>query len=139
MVNRVLDTSVIAKWFLKESGSEAADRHLDELNDGHCRVTVPSLMFYELAAVFWEQRKNGLGDTEAMSLWGGLHALPLTVVGWEQLLPRALGLAHRAHVSPCDACFVLLARDLGCDLVTADRALYDAAHETCPWVRLLER
>jgi predicted nucleic acid-binding protein len=137
VITRVLDTSVVAKWFLREQGSEEADRLLDELTDGYAHVVVPSLLFYELAAVFWEQRRHGLGDTEAMSLWGGLHALPLTVVEWDQLLPRALGLAHRADISPCDACFVLLARDLGCDLVTADHDLHEAVHEDCPWVRLL--
>lgn len=52
-------------------------------------------------------------------------------------LPRALGLAFRSNVSPCDATFVLLARDLGCDLVTADRELYETIHESCSWVRML--
>lgn len=137
MITRVLDTSVVAKWFLKETGSDQADHYLDELTDGYTRVTVPSLLFYELAAVFWEQRKHGLGDTEASSLWAGLRALPLTVVGWEQLLPRALGLAFRSGISPCDATFVLLARDVGCDLITADRELYHAIHERCGWVRML--
>lgn len=128
---------MVAKWFLEETGSNKADRYLDELTDGYSHVNVPSLMFYELAAVFWEQRKHGLGDTEASSLWAGLYALPLTVVSWEQLLPRALGLAFRSNVSPCDATFVLLARDLGCDLVTADRELYETIHESCSWVRML--
>ena len=137
MVTRVLDTSVVAKWFLKEAGSDEADRHLDELTDGYIRIVVPSLMYYELAAVFWQQRENGLGDTEARSLWAGLRALPLTVVSWEQLLPRALGLAFRSGVSPCDATFVLLARDVAADLITADRQLYENIHERCSWVKML--
>ena len=137
MITRVLDTSVVAKWFLKETGSDKADRYLDELTDGYSHVMVPSLLYYELAAVFWEQRKHGLGDTEASSLWAGLHALPLTVVSWEQLLPRALGLAFHSSVSPYDATFVLLARDAGCDLITADRELYEAIQESCSWVRML--
>jgi len=136
-VTRVLDTSVVAKWFLKEKGSDLADRYLDELTDGHSHVVVPSLLFYELAAVFWEQRRHGLGDTEARSLWAGLRALPLTVTGWEQLMPRALGLAFRSNVSPSDATFVLLARDVGCDLITADQDLYDSIHERCSWVRMI--
>ena len=137
MVTRVLDTSVVAKWFLKETGCEKADRYLDELTDGYSHVVVPSLLFYELAAVFWEQREHGLGDTEASSLWAGLRALPLAVVGWEQLLPQALALAFRGGISPSDATFVLLARDVGCDLITADRELYDAIHQRCSWVRML--
>jgi predicted nucleic acid-binding protein len=137
MITRVLDTSVVAKWFLKEKGSEAADRYLDELTDGYSHVVVPSLLFYELATVFWEQRGHGLGDAEAKSMWAGLRTLPLTVVDWEELLPRALGVAYRQELSPCDAIFVLLARDLGCDLVTADCELYESIHERCDWVRLL--
>lgn len=137
MITRVLDTGVVAKWFLEQTGNDAADRYLDELTDGYSRVVVPSLLFYELATIFWEQRKHGLGDTEAQSMWAGLGVLPLTVVPWDQLLPRALRTAHRSGVSPGDAAFVLLAGDLGCDLITADRELYDEVHERCPWVRLL--
>jgi len=137
VLTRVLDTSVVAKWFLKGDGSDNADRYLDELADGFCHIVVPSLMFYELAGVFWEQRRHGLGDTEAMSLWAGLRALPLTVVSWEELLPRALGMGFRHGVSASDAAFVLLARDLGCELITADRDLYDGVHDSCSWVKLL--
>lgn len=137
MVTRVLDTSVVAKWFLKEDGSDRADRYLDELTDGFAHIVVPSLLFYELAGVFWQQRQHGLGDTEAMSLWAGLRALPLTVVSWEELLPRALGMGFRHGVSACDATFVLLARDLGCELITADKELYEAVHPRCSWVKML--
>lgn len=137
MITRVLDTSVVAKWFLEDAASGAADRYLDELTDGHSRVVVPSLMFYELATIFWEQRRHGLGDTEARSLWAGLGVLPLTVVPWDRLLPRALGMAYRSGLSPCDAIFVLLASDLGCDLITADAELYGAVHDRFRWVRLL--
>ena len=137
MMTRVLDTSVIAKWFLRETGSKRADRYLNELADGMSRVAVPSSMFYELADVFGAHRAHGLGDTEAMSLWAALRALPLTVVSWEDLLPRALVFGFRHGISPSDAAFVLLARDLGCDLITADRTLVAAIHGTCPWVKML--
>jgi predicted nucleic acid-binding protein len=137
VVTRVLDTSVVAKWFLQEAGSDKADRYLDELTDGYSRVVVPSLLYYELAAVFWEQREHGLGDTEARSLWAGLRALPITVVSWDKLLPGALGLAFRSGVSPCDATFVLLARDVAADLITADLELYEKIHERCAWVKML--
>ena len=128
---------MVAKWFLHEPGSDKADRYLDELTDGYSRVVVPSLLYYELASVFWEQRDHGLGGTEARSLWAGLRTLPLTVVSWEQLMPRALGLAFRASISPSDATFVLLARDVAADLVTADRELYEKIHKRCSWVRIL--
>ncbi len=137
MVTRVLDTSVVVKWFLKEEGSDRADRYLDELTDGFCHIVVPSLLLYELASVFWEQRRHGLGDTEAMSLWAALRALPLTVVSWEEILPRALGMSFRHGISTNDATFVLLARDLGCELITADRDLYDGVGERCSWVKIL--
>ncbi len=137
MITRVLDTSVVAKWFLQETGSERADRYLDELADGMCRVVVPSSLLYELADIFGERRSRGLGDTEALSVWAALRALPLSVVGWEELLPRALALGFRDGIAPSDATFVLLARDLGCDLITADPLLFARAHPRCPWVKML--
>lgn len=137
MMTRVLDTGVVAKWFLKERGSDRADRYLDELTRGSLRVAVPSLLYYELAEVLWGHRDQCVGETEALSLWTGLQALPLTVVPWEDLLPRTLPLGFRHGISPSDASFVLLARDLGCDLITADRALFLRLRTSCPWVQAL--
>jgi len=132
----VLDTSVVAKWFLEEEGSDAAERFLDALEGGD-RVAVPSSFFYELASVLWRRRQTGMTERNATAIWSDVQRLPLLVSDWEELFPQALSVAYRFDVSPYDAAFVVLARELGCELITADRRLWKKTHGDCPWVQLL--
>ncbi len=53
------------------------------------------------------------------------------------LLPDALTFAIRHDVTVYDAVFVVLARQLGGELITADRVLWDKLAGDCPWVRKL--
>ncbi len=137
MVRRVLDTSVIVKWFLEEEGSDRAEKFLDELTEGKARVMVPSSMFSELANVFWVHRTSGVTEFAAQVFWLDLIQIPLEVIDARSVLPQALALSFREEISPYDGTFVVLARDLDCDLITADRKLWLKVHGTCPWVKRL--
>ena len=133
---RVLDTCVVAKWFLQEEGSDRAELFLRALEEGD-RIAVPSSFFYELASVLWRQRQTGMTERNATAIWSDVRRLPLLVSDWEELFPQALSFAYRLDVSPYDAAFVVLARELGCELITADRRLWKKTHDECPWVELL--
>ncbi len=132
----VLDTSVVAKWFLAEEDSEVAERFLDALAGGD-RVAVPSSFFYELAHVLWSKRQTGITEKGAAAIWDDITRLPFIVTQWEELFPQALSFAYRFEISPYDAAFVVLARELGCELITADRRLWKRTRDECPWVELL--
>ncbi len=137
MVTRVLDTNVVAKWFLAQEGSERAQTYLEELIQNAARIVVPSSLFYELANVFWLHRHHGVTEARAAGLWAEFASLPLEVIPWTELLPQAMRFGFQHDVSPYDGVFVLLARELDCDLVTADQALWRRVGASCPWVRLL--
>jgi predicted nucleic acid-binding protein len=138
MVTRVLDTSVVVKWFLEEEGTDRADLLLQELAQDTARAVVPSSLFSEIANVFWVHRREGLTEAEAQSFWGELVQLPLEIIQvTHQLLFDALAFSFREQVSPYDATFVVLARKLDCDLITADGVLWRKIRATCPWVKLL--
>ena len=138
MVTRVLDTSVVVKWFLEEEGSDRADVFLQELAQGVAHAVVPASLLSELANVFWVHRREGLTEADAQGFWGELVQLPLEVIDvTHQLLLDALAFSFRLQVSPYDATFVVLARRLECDLITADGVLWRKVQGTCPWVKLL--
>jgi predicted nucleic acid-binding protein len=137
MVTRVLDTSVVVKWFLEEEGTDRADHFLQDLADGAARVIVPSSLFSEVANVFWVHRREGLSETEAQAFWAELVDLPLEMIESAKLQPEALSFGFREQVSPYDATFVVLARQLECDLITADQTLWRKVQGTCPWVKML--
>ncbi len=138
MVTQVLDTSVVAKWFFEEEGSDRADLLLQEFAQGTARAIVPSSLFSELASVFWVRRRDGLTEGEAQAFWGELVHFPLDIIQVShQLLFEVLAFSFREQVSPYDATFVVLARKLECDLITADGVLWRKIQGTCPWVKLL--
>lgn len=137
MVRRVLDTSVIVKWFLKEEGTERAEVFLEELEAGTGRAVVPSSLFHEISNVLWVARRKGLTEERALALWQELTGLPLEVVDGFDFLPDALSFSFLHEVSPYDALFVVVARDLQCDFITADQALWRKLQSSCPWVKLL--
>jgi predicted nucleic acid-binding protein len=94
--------------------------------------------FSEIANVFWVRRRDGLTEAEAQAFWGELVHLPLDIVEVSyQLLFDGLTFSFREQVSPYDATFVVLARKLECDLITADGVLWRRVQATCPWVKLL--
>ncbi|HEX9669609.1 MAG TPA: type II toxin-antitoxin system VapC family toxin [Thermoanaerobaculia bacterium] len=139
MLIRVLDTSVVAKWFFKEEGTDRAEALLMDSLEGNTRIEIPSLLFYELANVVWTRQTESFGDQQARMVWAELTSFPLRVTDWSALLPDALTFAIRHEVTVYDAVFVVLARQLGGDLITADRVLWDKVAGDCPWVKMLSQ
>ena len=137
MVTRVLDTSVVVKWFFEEEGTDRAEGFLRELFQGNTRIHVPSSLFYELANVLWARRTKGLTELQSRMVWAELTSFPLVVTDWSELLPQAMIFAFEHDVTAYDAVFVVLARQLDCDLITADDALRQLIEAQCPWVRPL--
>ena len=137
MVTRVLDTSVVVKWFFNEEGTDRAEALLAELLDGSARIQVPSSLFYELANVVWSRRTSSFREQQARMLWAELESFPLSITDWSELLPAALTFAIQHEVTVYDAVFVVLAKQLGADLVTADGVLWDKVAGDCPWVKML--
>ena len=137
MVTWVLDTSVVAKWFLPERGSNKAAAYLEQFGKQAARVAVPTSLAYELANVLWVRRRDELERGEAEEMWEDFAALPLSFTDWAELLPGALALGYEHEVSPYDAVFVVLAENLGCDFITADRKTWKRLREAYPRVKLL--
>lgn len=137
MVSRVLDTSVVAKWFFDEERTDRAVALLEDLLAGNGRVHVPSSLFYELANVIWSRRGSTFTERQAQQVWAELMTLPLSVTDGSALLPAALTFAFQRGVTVYDAVFVVLAQQLGCDLVTDDRALWRRTAADCAWVKRL--
>ncbi len=92
---------------------------------------VPELLFAEFGNILWKKARvlkvPEITVQEGRSILDRLLNVPLTVHSMTPLLGSAYDLAvgpERATVYDC--CYLALARELGCRLVTADRAFYDA-------------
>jgi len=120
----VVDASVVTKWFLVEPDSQAAIRLRDDFATGRIKLTVPTLLFYEVV--------NALrfsGEFEEGELVLAARSLSKYQFGtWRprgKLLELSAELSLREELTVYDACYVALARRLDSKVITEDRELLD--------------
>lgn len=119
----VLDASVIIKWILDdESQSRSALIYRDQHFEGTNRITVPELLFYEIANVL--AVKTALSEGEALEefnliLESELEGYSLGAKEFSQ----AISLSKRFKISIYDSSYVALADSLSCEFITADSRL----------------
>jgi predicted nucleic acid-binding protein len=119
----VVDTNVVAKWFVPERLSEEAVRLLDERHE----LASPDLLWPELGSVLWKKARAGqLTGQEAARILRALDQFPLTVFPSRLVLEGALEIALGTGRSVYDCVYVALAVALECPLVTADERLVNA-------------
>ena len=128
MTQYVIDTSVAAKWFIPEDHSVAARKLLAP---EHGRV-VPDLIFVEFAnALVKRRRRNEILALDAVEHLSALEGL-VQVRDSARLMASAVEIAVTFDRSAYDATFVALAVFERCQLVTADRRLYNALEPHLP-------
>lgn len=125
MVEAVVDTSVIVKWYSVHQEPEFARAQslLVEHTREECHLHIPALALYEAG--------NALRYSPRLSAQAQLRSLAdLFAVGLS-VHPFSLARATAAHelaslfdVSFYDACFVALAQELDVAFVTADERLH---------------
>jgi len=122
--NLVLDTSVVAKWFLPEPLSPEADKILEDLRQRKSIVAAPDLVVYEFANILWQRQKKGeISTRQASAIMSDFERLPLELVPGDAIGAQALDIAGKAGCTAYDGAFIALAVELEYMLVTADQRL----------------
>lgn len=124
----VVDASVALKWVVTERGTEQADALLSYLSTGTVSLAVPEHLVGEVANGLRKRVAQGvLGTNDALDALDAIAALELDFLGGTECWSRTLDAAMKWGVTTYDALYVLLAVDLGAELITADERLADAA------------
>jgi predicted nucleic acid-binding protein len=122
----VIDASVAFKWLIPDAAEEdvpAAKTLLVDHMEGRVAITVPALLYYEVANIllFGRSRPPAGEAAEALS---DPFSIPLAVaVPTPGVADAALRLASQYELSYYDASYVALAEELDCPLITADQRL----------------
>jgi predicted nucleic acid-binding protein len=120
----VVDSSIVTKWFLIEADSELATGLRNDFATGRVRLTVPSLLFYEVMnALRFSQLYDETNLTIAakslskyqFSIWRPLG----------KLLELCGALSVRQDLTVYDASYVALAQRIHTKVITEDKEILD--------------
>ncbi len=120
----VLDASVALKFFLPETGSDAALRLLASRS----AFAAPDIFPLELlAAVTKYHRRRLITLDEARTIEAVVGRMAVDLHPWQLLLASAFELSLLLHHGVYDCLYLALARQLSAPLVTADRKMQQKA------------
>lgn len=145
----VIDASVAAKWFLKDSFEDHVDLAEDVLVDvlaGEIELHAPRLMSYEVSRLLWkacisrsaEEGSKRLDVETALSCVETLFDLPVAfadATAQEAGESVELGVQHRKNFY--DMTYLRLAEELECRVVTADEKLLRGVSSDFPLDRFV--
>ena len=132
----VVDASVVLKWQLSDEDDTHAALALrkDYLEGESIALSAPHLLIYELTNALWAAtRRLRLAPDLAREALGNF--LECDIALRMPAPEKVLEIAMAAAVTAYDAAYVALAEELGAELWTADRALFEAASPRFAWVR----
>lgn len=119
----VLDTSVVAKWFFEEEGSDRAVEIREEFLNGNAQIILCDLTLYELGNLL---KFKGFSSTEIKSALGSLFELGVDIVApTKDILGAAAKIAETHDLTFYDASFIALAQELHFHLKTADKKILE--------------
>ena len=132
MTQFVVDASVAAKWFLPEQHTAEARSLLLSTHD----LIAPDLIQSEFTNILLKLvRRAELSIAQARIAISRMPTL-VRVISVEPLMRSTLDLALRYDRSAYDAFYVTLALKSPCQLVTADRKLFNALAPSLPQTML---
>ena len=134
-----LDASIVAKLILVEADSNQAEALMQHIQGTRDPLVSPFHLPAEVTSAVYKRLRDGSTTLEeATQALNDLAMIPLHLSHPEGITQRALGIATQLGLKyPYDAFYLALGELLNCDVWTADRALYAAAHTTFARLRLL--
>lgn len=121
-MNVVLDSSVIAKWYLDEEQKQEALKLRRLHIENKLTITAPALLILELSNIF-VTRKLDQNDYD-----GNLEKILQFRINFIEpdslTLKSSFAFSKQFRLSFYDATYVACAQKLKCDFVTADKKLY---------------
>ena len=136
-MQRVVDASVAAKWFLPEPHKNKAEKLLRDFLADKVDLIAPDLIVAEVGNVLWHRSilRGDISANQASESFAYFLAIPLTLQPSSTIAVAAFKLAAETRHRIYDMLYVALAQQNGCEFVTADEKLVNKLGGTFPFIR----
>ena len=135
----VVDTSVVLKWVLNEPGHPEALDLLRQHLEAKVTLTAPDVVMAEAASALAKRTRRGiLSPAQAGKAFAYLTDFRIQLEDTAPLVQKGLRLALTDSISLWDALFLVLATELHCPLISADKRFCNAAKPIYEGITLLQ-
>jgi predicted nucleic acid-binding protein len=124
-MQRVVDASVVAKWFLPEAHKAKAEKLLRDFIDEQVELTAPDLLVVEFGNVLWKRARKtkDISAGQADQIFEDFLALRVPLRDSAAFAGSALKLATQKDHPIYDMLYITLAEQDSCEFITADETL----------------
>jgi predicted nucleic acid-binding protein len=123
-VVRVVDTSVVVKWFVDEGDSALASQYIGTA------LVAPELMLAEIGNAIWKKWRKSEVTTEQAHMVTAFTASFVEILSGELLAEEAVRIAIELSHPVYDCYFLAMAHELDTQVLTFDRKLVRACADT---------
>lgn len=134
----VVDANVVIASLIPENKSTVCSEYIRDAIDNKIVLHSPDYAQIEIANVLWKYfERNMLSVEDIKMIWENLLSLPVQWISYRELLPAAMEISTKYHITVYDALYVMTAMKLQCSLITQDRVLVSAIPNTAMTITLL--
>jgi|SRR5947209_259116 len=135
-MQRVVDASVAAKWFLPEPHKEKAEKLLRDFLEEKVDLIAPDFIVAEIGSLLWKRSVliADISSTHASESFVKFLVIPLTLQPSPAIAAAALKIATESRHNIYDMLYVALAQQKGCEFVTADEKLVNKLSGKFPYI-----
>ena len=127
MINIVIDSGIVVKWFTVEPYSTETLRILNEYQLGNINLLAPDLLYSEFGNIIWKKCIfQGLVQSDAQLIIDRFRRLHFSITSSESLLDDAYKLAITYKRTVYDSLYLALSLREKCQFITADEKFCNA-------------
>jgi predicted nucleic acid-binding protein len=122
----ILDASVVSKWYYQKDEEDFKNALIiyNKLQSENYTFFAPDLLIYELLNIY--RNKSELDSPRINKIISELYDLIVIVGINKNTFSKSFQISRKFDISLYDSVYIAITEDLGANLITADKRLYDS-------------